>query len=71
MDDKLQVFIYEITRVYKMLDSIVEAGDTSVYIDEDGSDIMNVVNNEDGSKTFEFLLCDKKFLIKRGGLVEL
>lgn len=66
-----EAFKREITRVYRLSTDAVDFKSSTVFLDEDGSNIMVITENDNGSETFEFPLSNRKFSVLRGDISEL
>lgn len=64
-------FQKEIGRVYELVTDTVDFKSGTVFLDEDGSNIMIATKNDNGSETFEFPLSNRKFNVLRGDISEL
>ena len=69
--DVSKEFEKEIGKVYELVTDTVDFKSGTVFLDEDGSNIMVATENDNGSETFEFTLSGKKFNVLRGDISEL
>lgn len=69
--DVSKEFEKEIGKVYELVTDTVDFKSGTVFLDEDGSNIMVATENDNGSETFEFPLSGKKFNVLRGDISEL